>query len=417
MNRLRNSFFLAWITLILSSVPALSQSGGVVELDRIFIEHDVHSGFGEDVDFAGDLDGDGVPEILIGAPSFDAGGLWSAGAVYVFSGATGALIRRIDGWEQYASFGRAVCNPGDVNGDGVDDILIGAQDAPQTGSAYLYSGASFQILHHFQGNVFQGAFGYSVAGAGDVDGNGLPDVIVGAPGPRSQKGSVFVYSGQTGALLHQIDPKGRVEDFGFSVSTAGDVNQDGHDDLLIGAPVTWHGIRKGGSAFIYSGKGGHLLFQVDGLYEEGRFGESVAYVGDINGDGYPDHAVGSPGAEATKKESGAVFVFSGADGSQIYFEPGRKVNQKLGYDVSYAGDVDGDGFPDILASSGWGRRYIANRELVSGLFVISGADGEIDFTQLTAIPSKSHLAGFFPVGLMERSGICPTGKSSKFRRS
>jgi hypothetical protein len=137
-------------------------------------------------------------------------------------------------------FGSAVANAGDVNNDGVPDIIVGAEAAGQSapGDAYVFSGADWSVLHSFQGAGNNGLFGRSVSGAGDVNADGFDDVMVGAPFPfnNSNPGVVRVFSGADGSILYTFNGGGaRGELFGQSIAYAGDLNGDSHPDLIIGA--------------------------------------------------------------------------------------------------------------------------------------------------------------------------------------
>lgn len=219
--------------------------------------------FGSVVASAGDLNSDGVPDILVGDARQNAGGNIDQGQVHVFSGATGALLRTLNHPDPQAGafFGASAASVGDINGDGVPDILIGAsvQDVganTDQGRAYVFSGATGALLFTLDlpnpaAPPFNGFanFGFSVAGAGDANGDGIPDLFVGAPGqtvpgppgqvgPNSSQGQAFVFSGANGALLFTLDDPTPQRDanFGYAVVSGGDLNGDGRPDPIIGAP-------------------------------------------------------------------------------------------------------------------------------------------------------------------------------------
>ena len=222
--------------------------------------------------------------------------------------------------------GFSVAGAGDVNRDGVPDLIVGAPFAnpngkTDAGSAFVYSGVDGAILRRIEGEIGSTLYvrsgdvaGYSVAGAGDVDGDGFADVIVGAPGASaSRSGSASVYSGVDGIKLWQLDGADRGDDFGASVAGAGDVDGDGFADLIVGAPLTDPGqTSDAGTVFIYSGKDGMTLWRLDGSFgflhsrpRGGELGRSVAGVGDLNGDGFVDMIVGERYADG----KGAALVY------------------------------------------------------------------------------------------------------------
>ena len=313
--------------------------------------------FGFSVSGAGDVNGDGFADVIVGAFAADPGGLSSASSAYVYSGVDGSLLHQWDGEASFDFFGASVSGAGDVNGDGSADLIVGAYGADPggllvAGSAYVYSGADSSLLYQWDGAAGGDLFGESTSGAGDVNGDGFADVIVGAyrasPGGLLDAGSAYVYSGADGSLLHQWDGEATDDQFGSSVSDAGDVNGDGFADLIVGAPG---GLFGGGSAYVYSGADGSLLHQWDSA---AAFGYSVSGTGDVNGDGFADLIVGahlaSPGG---LMDAGSAYVYSGADGSLLHQQNGVASGDLFGYSVSGGGDINGDDFPDLIVGA-WG---------------------------------------------------------------
>ncbi len=227
----------------------------------------------------------------------------SVAATATTSGCAPSQIHQLDGEATGDQFGYSVDGAGDVNSDGFDDIIIGAHLASPNamsaaGSAYVYDGQSGALLLEVDGSASSDNLGVSVAGAGDVNNDGFDDVIIGAnhadPGGNADAGSAFVYSGQTGALLYQFDGS-TGDQLGISVNGAGDVNSDGFDDLIIGAHRADVGANSSaGSAYVYSGQSGALLYQFDGAAVGDQLGYAVAGAGDVNNDGFADVIIAAP---------------------------------------------------------------------------------------------------------------------------
>jgi large repetitive protein len=214
----------------------------------------------------------------------------------------------------------------------------------------------FGQIHQWHGQNSYECFGHSVSAAGDIDGDGFDDVIVGAPQTGNYSGSAFVYSGATGSLIYQWSGTTTAA-FGWSVSGAGDVNNDGFDDVIVGAYTSSDIGSLAGSAYVYSGATGSLIYQWNGQNSYDYFGHSVSAAGDVNGDGFDDVIVGRP--EGGASNTGSAYVYSGATGSLIYQWNGQNFggNFNFGYSVSSAGDVDNDGFGDVIVGDS-GSAYV-----------------------------------------------------------
>jgi hypothetical protein len=270
-----------------------------------------------------------------------------------------------------------VASAGDVNGDGYGDILIGAYGysniQSQEGRVYLFygssSGLSVSPAWSKESNVANAFFGFSVAGAGDINGDGYSDIVVGAYGESSSAGAAYIFKGSSAGLLTApatiVTGLSGGNNFGYSVAGAGDVNGDGFCDIVIGA---YAASSFAGAAYIFHGSITGLstspAIALNGLSMGDRFGYSVAGTGDINGDGYGDVIVGAIGVSSFR---GATYFFPGSNtglpASPATILNGINTNDRFGYCVASAGDINGDGYSDVvigaqLGSSSKGAAYI-----------------------------------------------------------
>ena len=292
------------------------------------------------------------------------------GRIYVFHGTSTGLMttayRVIQGWQNYEYYGRSVATAGDVNSDGISDVIVGAPGYTNgengEGVAFVYHGAGLGInitpVTKLQLNVANSGFGNSVSTAGDVNGDGYADVVVGAASydtPTTNAGAAFVYHGLSGGGVWTVAQwsyhgTSLMDSFGNSVSTAGDVNGDGYSDIIVGANYFANGESQEGKAFLFHGSAGGTrstyAWSIEADLINAHLGESVATAGDINGDGYSDVIVGAPGYQ-----NGKAYVYLGSSGGISTVEDfllGSPSSSYFGESVATAGDVNGDGFSDVL---------------------------------------------------------------------
>jgi hypothetical protein len=325
--------------------------------DRSFLYDFQGTGyFGWSIAPYADVNGDGRADFLVGAPTFNGPGS-VPGHVSVCSGLDGSEIRRVTGALAAERFGAAVAAIGDVNGDGVPDFVVGAPGGTGIagGAVHGYSGLDGSELTELYriGSTFRDNFGSSIAALGDVNGDGVPDFAVGAPGadPKNMGsgatyGRVLWISGKDGTTIRSIDGKSPSGVFGESIAACGDQDRDGVTDLLVGA----RGVDGVGQVTIYSSRKGKKLFSVKGVSPRGFFGVGVAGLDDYDGDGRPEIAVG-----ADLDGSGQVVVISPGK-KKVYFVHRGAPNDDIGDFLGRAGDLDGDGKTELLLGA-WGSGH------------------------------------------------------------
>lgn len=419
-----------------------------------FEGRDVSNYIGYSVSDAGDVNGDGIDDVIIGGVGHDPSGRTDAGAAWVvFGDATpsdkttlgpSALNGfRIEGAATLDSAGYSVSGAGNVNGDEYDDVIVGAPIADPLGRsaggiAYVVFGkpgiATVDLAalgvggYEIRGATSGDGAGWSVANAGDVNLDGRPDQLVGAPnfdvGTGTATGAAYVVEGKANTTpidLNALGPAGyRIEgeaapDYaGHSVDNAGDVNQDGRPDQLIGAPSANAGVE--GAAYVVHGQASSSTiplstlsagYELKGALPDERVGASVAGLGDISGDGVPDHVVGAPEADnGGRSRSGSAYVVHGKSGTSDvdlidyddgYRVDGAAVSDRAGTSVSAPGNVGGASTRDVLIGAPGGD---ANGRGDSGsTYVIYGDNRfrfavigniSINFTRIIALGARSE---------------------------
>jgi len=401
--------------------------------------------FGISVASAGDVNGDGYSDVIIGAYGYNDGANGDEGWAFVYHGSSTGLSATpnsiLDDADQgAANFGISVACAGDVNGDGFSDVIVGSyayNDGvnPDEGRAFIYYGSS-SGLSASPNNTPDDAdqsfaqFGINVASAGDVNGDGYSDVIIGAngynDGVNTDEGRAFVYHGSPDGLTSS--PVNILDDadqgnarVGWSVASAGDVNGDGYDDVIIGAPYYDDGPNTDeGRAFVYYGSATGLPATPSNTPDDADqngafFGNRVACAGDVNGDGYSDVIIGSPYYDdAGNGNEGRAFVYYGS-ATGLPATPSNtpddadKINAMFGTSVASAGDVNGDGYGDVIIGA---SNYDDGANSQEGrAFVYLGSASGLSATYISSPDDADQSTAFFGVSVASAGDVNGDGYS------
>ena len=397
---------------------------------------------------AGDINGDGINDLVIGAAGADPNGNYNAGRSYVVFGSDAGLpnpfnLSSLNGSNGFVLNGEAasdlsgasVSAAGDINGDGIDDLIIGALRANPNGNvsagrSYVVFGSDSGLPNPFNLSSLNGSNGFvlngeasfdlsgrPVSAAGDINGDGIDDLIIAAygaaPNDNISAGSSYVVFGSDTGLPNPFDlssldgtngfklnGEAANDRSGFSVSAAGDINSDGIDDLIIGAlDADPDGTNSAGRSYVVFGSDadlpnpfnlsildGSFGFVLNGEAANDRSGYSVSAAGDINGDGIDDLIIGASDADPDSgDQAGRSYVMFGSNtglpnpfnlssinGSNGFVLNGEARNDRSGISVSNAGDINGDGIDDLII--GASRADPNGNNFAGRSYVVFGSD-------------------------------------------
>ena len=312
--------------------------------------------FGYSINSAGDVNADGTPDYIVG-------GAGPANRIVVYSGADHTIIHELTSpAEVRENFGASVAGAGDVNRDGIPDLLVGATRADvsetitDTGRVYLLSGSDGSVIWEQLGETPQGMLGSGLGQVGDVNGDEIPDQVAAAPGAGANAlGEAYVYSGVDGVVLYTLQPVAEATSGGtfgtFFAAGAGDVNADGTPDIFVGDYSAVRGEAAGtGRAYIYSGVDGASLYVFEAEADGDGLGPGRG-IPDINGDGHADVSLAAWQSSAATPAGGKVYIHSGKDGSILHTVTGTLGQDALGVDALSVGDVNGDGNMDYMLTA------------------------------------------------------------------
>lgn len=304
---------------------------------------------GSGIEGIGDTDGDGIPDVIASGPS-------GPGVVFIYSGRDGRVLQSLHAVRSDELFGNHISGMGDVNGDGYPDLIVGApgkDDANDNpGHAYVYSGHSGELLATLHGERSGDQFGSAVA-ARMIAGKSV--IVVGAPvaGP-GRHGRVYVYDGHSMKVKFTIEADATASALGaMFLAVMGDWKGEGRAAIYAS---DWSNNARGlstGRIYIHSASTGRHLWTLTGETAGDGFGTSSSVAGDVDGDGHGDLIVGAWQYGGAAVSGGRAYLYSGRTHALLRTYTCRIPGDTFGFDAVGLGDVDGDGVDDLLITSGW----------------------------------------------------------------
>lgn len=324
------------LDLLVGAIPTGATSPGrafAISIDTGAFIHSltgpsIDDSFGHSIHGVGDVNADGHDDFVVGSPRDDPNGAESGSAI-LFSGQDATTLRHFKGDAASDFFGFAVCAIDDANTDGVREIAVGAylddNTGDASGSVRVFSGASGLELYTLNGDGSGDLFGQALGGGGDVNDDGKGDLAIGAPGADTtgtRAGLVRVVSGSDGATLISLDGEESGDELGTAVDLLGDVNADGHSEVIAGAPFSSSAGDGAGKAYVFDGDSGTELYTFVGTSSFDNLGYSVSAAGDLNADGFADGVIGIPYADSGPSDNGLAIAFSGTCGNIAQYGSG-----------------------------------------------------------------------------------------------
>lgn len=334
-----------------------------------------YEGHGLSQDFIGDVDGDGVSDLVVSSPYYAISDPnRRGGAAFLYSGRTGALLDLItgDSVPYPHSIAQCVSRMGDVTGDGIPEVAISKDAAGGSGqlfSVQIYSVLPFTLVYESFAPHLESAVGsYGLAGDQDLNGDGWPDSVAGDGAYKESGvwlGAVHAFNGLDGSLLWRTTGVVLAQYYGQTIACPGDVDGDGHADVLTRSYLDGGY----GTVHVLSGLDGSEMYRLTGDYQLAYLGLGrLAGCGDADGDGLPDFIIGQD--EVPGVSRGLATIHRGFDGSIIHRWEGPVAGERFGATVAGPGDLDGDGFPDYAVGAPHKNRYSEPGRV----YVFSGRD-------------------------------------------
>ncbi|MFI5171106.1 MAG: FG-GAP-like repeat-containing protein [Chitinophagales bacterium] len=363
--------------------------------------------FGFDLSPAGDLNNDGYEDVVIGSYGYN-GAIIASGAVLVYYGSATGLnttpVQILEGPKTYCRFGIAVAANGDMNNDGYNDLVVGADyyevgviTSENDGIVYVYFGTASGLFHttpddSYFATIDNTNLGARVRFAGDVNGDGYDDILATklnySNGQSLEGATILIYGDPTGfSLAITLECDQNFADMGYWISGAGDVNNDGYDDILSSAIYFDNGQTDEGRVYIYHGSAAGLITTPAIILESNQanayFG-AVSKAGDVNNDGYDDIVIGAYGYDNGQTDEGRIYLYHGsATGIDATPEAIIELNSgdaQIGRSVANAGDINADGYDDIIVG---GSYYFNGQNQEGGAWIFKGSSTGIITTPIS----------------------------------
>lgn len=290
---------------------------------------------------AGDLDGDGTRDLLLCQPGYTNG----AGRCRVVSGVDGAERYVVYGWPG-SNLGASVAPLGDLDGDGISDFAVGLPFSPRSsdfGRVYVRSGRNGAPIREYVSPLGGAAYGGGLRGVGDVNGDGVEDLAIGTASVAPTPGVVHIMSGRDGATLYTFNEPRPTLGFGSRLAGVGDLDGDGRAEFALGRGATFDIVRGGDGSVLRT----HPMWQT-----------SIAGGHDLDFDGVPDYVVGEYDPLNYANLRGALHYFSGRTGAVMTVIQGDQAGDQLGRYIHFGGDLNGDGMPDLVTGSPFARQQL-----------------------------------------------------------
>ncbi len=396
---------LAGTQTILALTPSAQQFGGTWEQRNILMGADIYTFHGTAILRHPDLDGDGIPDIIVGAPESNGLHQYGGGMVVAYSGEDGAELWTSTCDQFGAEFGRTLALIHDQNGDGIDDIAVGApmydysSSDVDTGALMFLDATTGAVVHTWNNGQSGANMGAALCGGFDYDSNGTLDLLVGMPGADASatslnNGYVYLFSGAPMAIVNTFAGPIAGERCGASVSDIGDIDGDGLLDFIVGAPEadSSTGARQAGKAYVLTNTLGTIARTHQGFNAYAHLGQVVDGGGDWNGDGISEYGFSAPSSgHSSFSKAGKAFLADGATGTNLYTLTGDQSDAHLGTTLRFLEDVNGDGITDLA---------------VGGM-----NSGEYGFLQFHDGPSGIRMHRADGTGLVDRYGasVCVIG--------
>ncbi len=378
---------------------------------------------GLSVRWAGDVNGDGFDDLIVGAPYYDEGEV-DEGRAFVHHGSAGGpgagAAWTTESNQAGAWGGYSVAGGGDVNGDGFDDVVVASlfydNGSVDEGRVEAFHGSAVGLdataVATLETNQAAANYGIYLGHAGDVNGDGFADVIVGASNydnGEMDEGRAFVYLGSAAGLetapAWTAESNQTIAYFGTRVATAGDVNDDGFADVVVAAPAYDGGQPNEGRAYLYLGSAAGLAsapaWTVEADQDFALLGQGIASAGDVNNDGFDDVIVGAPYYEEGEDSEGQVWLYLGSSAGlatvPAWSADSDQTVSNYGWSVDSAGDVNNDGFDDVVVGAWWWDDDVVDEGAV---FVYLGATTglETDPAYLLDSDQSGSYFGFLVAG-------------------